>query len=86
MACGQSFMAFAVGIAERTPKALASYEQVDTTPLWLGFPPTITGFPLHSGWSLCSTDAKNASISTCKIFRIDFPLFLSTFLLYLIDF
>ena len=79
-------MAFAVGIADRTPKALASYEQVETTPLSLGFPPTMTGFPLHSGCSLCSTEAKKASMSTCNIFRINTSTCKRTFVLIIATF
>ena len=30
-------------------------------------PPTMTGLPRHSGWSSCSTEAKNASRSTSRI-------------------
>ena len=54
----------ALAIAECTPNARASYEQAATTPRPSGEPPTITGNPLSSGLSSCSTDAKNASIST----------------------
>ena len=32
-------------------------------------PPTTTGLPFNAGWSRCSTDAKNASISMWMIFR-----------------
>ena len=35
--------------------------------------PTTSGLPRHSGWSRCSTAAKNASISTCRIVRTPAP-------------
>jgi len=40
--------------------------------LRLGFPrhATTTGLPRSCGSSRCSTDAQNASMSTCTIFRI----------------
>ena len=56
-----------VAIAEWMPYLRASYEQADTTPRPFGSPPTITGTPFRCGLSLCSTEAKNASISTWMI-------------------
>ena len=38
-----------IGIAERTPKARASYEAAATTPRDSAEPPTTTGFPRNSG-------------------------------------
>src|SRR5437870_9368418 len=35
--------------------------------------PTTSGRPRHSGWSRCSTAAKNASRSTCRIVRTPGP-------------
>lgn len=56
IACGQSRSAVTEGIAERTPNARASYEQVVTTPRRPGCP-TITGLPASSGRSRTSTAA-----------------------------
>ena len=65
-----------LGIAERTPNFRASYEHVDTTPRSCGPDPTMTGFPRHSGWSRCSTAAKNASISTWRtVMGLNYTLF-----------
>ena len=63
---GHNLWAIKTGIADFTPNFLASYEHVETTPRSLT-PPTITGLPLSCGLSNCSTEAKKASISTCKI-------------------
>ena len=54
------------GMAERTPNTRASYDAVATTPRW-PTPPTTTGFPRSDGLSRCSTAAKNASRSRCRI-------------------
>ncbi len=54
---GQSCTARAAGIAEWTPNRRASYDAADTTPRPSGVPPTITGLPLSSGRSRCSTAA-----------------------------
>src|SRR3954452_13127364 len=49
-------------MAERTPKALASYDAVATTPR-PPTPPTTTGLPRSEGLSRCSTAAKKGSRS-----------------------
>ena len=69
MASGHRRSAVAEGMAEWTPYARASYDAVETTPRLSERPPTITGFPRHSGWSSCSTLAKNASRSTSSSAR-----------------
>ncbi len=69
MAWGQSFAAFEQGMAECMLNWRASYEHAATTPRLCGDPPTSTGFPLSSGKSSCSTDAKKASMSMCMILR-----------------
>jgi hypothetical protein len=56
-------------MAERTPKALASYEAAHTTER-LPRQATMTGLPRSCGSSRCSTEAQNASASTWMIFRI----------------
>src|SRR5262245_45244321 len=50
-----------------TPNGRASYEAAVTTPRRLGSPHTITGRPRRCGCCACSTDAKNASMSTSRI-------------------
>ena len=68
IACGQSAPAVRSGMAERMPNTRASYEAVLTTPRSFGPPPpTTTGLPRSAGLSRCSTAAKNASRSTCRI-------------------
>src|SRR3546814_13366727 len=52
-------------MAERTPKALASYDAVATTPR-PPTPPMMTGLPRSEGLSRCSTAAKKASRSMCS--------------------
>ena len=66
---GHRRSAWAKGIPDRTPHALASREAVATT--WrgrLGFPspPTTTGRPRRSGRRRTSTAARNVSMSTCN--------------------
>src|SRR5450756_1128082 len=60
-----------MGMALWTPKARASYEHAETTPRPPRSPPTITGRPRSSGRRACSTEAKKASISRCRIARCD---------------
>src|SRR5262245_64689285 len=50
-----------------TPDGRASYEAAVTTPRRDGSPQTITGWPRRCGWCACSTEAKNASMSTRRI-------------------
>jgi len=52
---GHSRFAWNTGMAEWTPNLRASYDAADTTPRFA--PPTITGFPVNSGRSACSTEA-----------------------------
>jgi hypothetical protein len=62
LACGQSLSAIAVGIAERTPKRLASYEQEATT---RSPPPIITEFlPIESCSIVHKTQKSIKSICT----------------------
>ena len=56
MAWGQRRKAFPVGMADRTPKARASYEAEATTPRPEGDPPTITGLPMSDGSLIRSTE------------------------------
>src|SRR5260370_37792389 len=49
-------------IAVRTPRNFASWLAEATTPR-----PTSTGLPRSLGFSTCSTEAKNASTSTCTM-------------------
>src|SRR6185295_1198149 len=51
----------------RTPLGRASYDAAVTTPRRPGSPHTITGCPRRCGWCACSTEAKNASMSTSRI-------------------
>ena len=68
IAPGQSAAAVRRGMAEWTPNRRASYDAALTTPRSSGPPPpTMTGRPRSSGWSRCSTAAKNASRSTCRM-------------------
>src|SRR5690349_23734333 len=53
-------------MADRTPYLRASYDAVETTPRG-PTPPTMTGLPRSDGLSRCSTAAKNASRSRCRI-------------------
>src|SRR5262245_24550604 len=53
-----------------TPNGRASYEAAVTTPRRLGSPHTITGRPRRCGCCACSTDAKNASMSTSRITEV----------------
>src|SRR5215213_9330522 len=53
-------------MAERAPYARASYEAVATTPR-PPVPPTTTGLPRSEGLSRCSTAAKKASRSRCRM-------------------
>jgi hypothetical protein len=55
-ALGHSRSARTAGMAERTPKRLASYEAAQTTER-LPRQATITGLPRSWGLSRCSTDA-----------------------------
>ncbi|GGV23990.1 hypothetical protein GCM10010293_21580 [Streptomyces griseoflavus] len=59
-----------MGIAEWTPKTRASYEAVATTPRGPS-PPTTTAFPRRLGLDACSTEAKKASMSRCRIVGAD---------------
>src|SRR5688572_23736300 len=59
-----------MGIAECTPKTRASYEAVATTPRGPR-PPTTTAFPRRLGLDACSTEAKKASMSRCRIVGAD---------------
>src|ERR1700674_1672806 len=52
-------------IAVFTPRNFASQLAEATQPR-----PTSTGFPRSLGFSTCSTDAKNASTSTCTILEV----------------
>src|SRR5260370_34270351 len=52
-------------IAVRTPRNFASWLAEATTPR-----PTSTGLPRSLGLSTCSTEAKNASTSTCTMLGI----------------
>ena len=70
IAWGQRRLAVTRGMPECKPKALASYEAAATTPRRSGRPPTTTGLPLSSGLSVCSTETKKASRSTCIIRRV----------------
>ncbi len=65
--CGHSRSAVLMGMAERTPKRRDSYDAAATTPRVV--PPTATGLPRREGSSICSTDAKKASMSICMIQR-----------------
>ena len=65
-AWGHILTATAIGMADFTPKARASYEADRTTERSAGNP-TITGFPLSSGRVRSSTDTKKASMSTCMM-------------------
>jgi hypothetical protein len=59
-----------MGIPERIPYSLASYEHVLTTPRpepFFGSDPTTTGIPFSSGFYLTSTAEKKPSISTWNI-------------------
>ena len=58
MPFGQRLKARLIGIAEWSPYFRASYEHAATTPLPLGSPPTITGFPINEGLSILSTETK----------------------------
>ena len=75
MPCGQSRAGRPqrhrrVDAERRAPRSDAAL----TTPRSFGPPPpTITGLPRSSGWSRCSTAAKNASRSTCRIVRTGGP-------------
>src|ERR671915_118876 len=62
-ASGHSRRACVPPIPPEIPNAFASYDAASTTP-----PPTITGRPRSRGSSRCSTDAKNASRSACRMF------------------
>src|SRR3712207_5190101 len=53
-------------MADRAPKARASYDAVATTPR-PPTPPTTTGRPRSDGLSRCSTAAKKASRSRCRM-------------------
>src|SRR5262245_3801068 len=64
---GHSRFASASGMPACTPNGRASYEATVTTPRRLGSPHTITGLPRRCGWCACSTEAKNASMSTSRI-------------------
>src|SRR6185437_12896860 len=67
---GQRRLAVRIGMAECTPNTRASYDAALTTPRSLAPPmPTTSGLPRQSGLSRCSTAAKNASRSTCRIVR-----------------
>src|SRR5690348_6091063 len=59
-----------MGIAEWTPKIRASYEAVATTPRGPS-PPTTTALPRRLGLDACSTEAKKASMSRCRIVGAD---------------
>ena len=69
-ACGQSRFASPSGMPARTPNGRASYDAAVTTPRRSGSPQTITGRPRRCGWCACSTDAKNASMSTSRIIAL----------------
>ena len=64
-ASGQSLKAIFIGIALRTPNALASYEQDATTPR--SPPPMITGFFSNTEFLSRSQETKNVSKSICAI-------------------
>src|SRR5665648_868837 len=68
---GQRRSAWKMGMALWTPMARASYEHAETTPRPPRSPPTITGRPRSSGRRACSTEAKKASMSRCRIARCD---------------
>ena len=68
---GQSSLASEDRIPVLIPNALASYEQVIIHEPCFPFV-TATGFPCNSRLSLCSIDAKNAFMSTCKIIFFQF--------------
>src|ERR1700722_6254824 len=63
---GQARRAVTLGIALFTPYLRASYEALAMTPRSPA-PPTATGLPRSEGSSSTSTEAKNASRSTCRI-------------------
>src|SRR6266849_5708387 len=65
MACGQMRSASRKPIAVFTPRNFASELADATQPR-----PTSTGLPRSLGLSTCSTDAKNASTSTCTMLGI----------------
>src|SRR5687768_14386275 len=69
IACGQSFSARAIGIAERTPYWRASHDAEQTTPRLPRRPPTIrsVALPAPSGSTSRATAAKNASASASRI-------------------
>ncbi len=67
MAMGRVSPTFAVGVWERTPKALASYEQVDTTSGWVSTDNPELFSPLRM--VPLFLDAKNAS----HIYVVNFP-------------
>ena len=66
MSPGQTRLALATGIADRTDKARASYEAEATTPLE-PVPPTTTGTLRRDGSRRRSTSTKKASISRWMI-------------------
>jgi hypothetical protein len=69
MASGQSRSAREIGIADRTPNFLVSYEAEHTTPRLPAAPPTIRNgaLPAPSGSTMRATATKNASASTRRI-------------------
>jgi len=69
IASGHRRSAHFAGMAERMPKALASYEAEHTTER-LPRQATTTGLPRNFGSSRCSTEAYNASMSAWMILRV----------------